>query len=70
MNAINKNDSKSLQYAAALALNHRKIKKHSERITKIKPFIDKNHWERINYPLKKMIGKKLKKIIQQFLLMP
>ena len=39
---------------------------HIERITKIKPFIDKYNWERINYEKdywKKMTRKSLRKIM-------
>ena len=40
INFINKNDNKCFQYAATLALNHKETGKDSERIKKIKPFID------------------------------
>ena len=58
-----KKDNKCFQYAVTARLNHKEINKDSQRITKIKPFIDKYIWEGINYPSKKMIGKKLRKII-------
>ena len=32
---INKKDNKCFQYAVIFALNHEKIKRHSERITKV-----------------------------------
>ena len=38
---IYKNDNKCFQYAVTVALYHEKIEKHSERITKIKPFRNK-----------------------------
>ena len=38
INPINKRDNKCFQYAATVALNHEKIGKNSERITKTKPF--------------------------------
>ena len=41
INPINKNDNKDFQYAVIVALNHEEIGKHAERITKIKPFINK-----------------------------
>ena len=41
MNPINKKDNKCFQYAVTVALNNEDIGKHSERITKIKPFINK-----------------------------
>ena len=40
-NSINKKDSKCFQYAVTVAFNHEKTKKDSQRITKIKPFINK-----------------------------
>ena len=42
--------SKCSQYAVTIALNHEEIKKDPQRITKIKPFIDKYNWETINHP--------------------
>ena len=41
INPIDKKFNKCFQYAATVALNHNEIGKHSERITKIKPFINK-----------------------------
>ena len=67
--SINKKHNKCFQYAITVALNHQKIKDHPERITKIKPFTAKYHWEIINYPSEKHDWKKGKKIIQQLLLM-
>ena len=40
-NYINKKDSKCFQYAVTVAFKHEKTKKDSQRITKIKPFINK-----------------------------
>ena len=34
------NDEKCFQYALVVVLNYEKIKKDSQRISKIKPFID------------------------------
>ena len=42
-------------------LNHDKIVKHPERITKFKPLMDKCDWERINYPSEKNDWKKFEK---------
>ena len=53
INPINKKDNKCFQYAVTVALNHEEIKKDNQRITKIKPFINKCNCERINYPSKK-----------------
>ena len=62
INPINKKDNKCFQYAITVALNYEEIKKDPQRITKIKPFINKYNWKGINFP-KKMIGKKLRKIM-------
>ena len=50
INPINKKDNKCFQYAVTVALNYEGIKKHPQRITKNKPFINKYNWEGINYP--------------------
>ena len=50
INSINKKDNKGFQHAVTIALNHKEIKKDPERITKIKPFINKYNWEGINFP--------------------
>ena len=44
------NDDKCFQYAVTLVLNLDKIKKDPQRISKIKPFIEKYNWEDINFP--------------------
>ena len=49
-NPINKNDNKCFQYAVTVAISYDETKKDPQRITKIKPFINKYNWERINYP--------------------
>ena len=41
INPINKKDNICFQYAITVTLNHEKIGKNSERITKIKSFISK-----------------------------
>ena len=48
INRFNKNDSKCVQYATTVLLNHEETGKYPERITKIKPFIDKYNQEGIN----------------------
>ena len=53
MNPINKKDNKCFQYALTFVLNHKEIRKHSERITKIKPLINKYNWKRINFSSEK-----------------
>ena len=37
---------------ATVALNYEEIESHPERVSNIKPFINKYNWERINYPSK------------------
>ena len=44
------NDHKCFQYAVTLALNLDKINKHSQRISKIEPFIDQYNWKDIDFP--------------------
>ena len=41
INPINKKDNKSFQYAVTVTLNYEEIKKDPQRITKVKPFINK-----------------------------
>ena len=47
INFINKKGSKCFQYAIKVALNHEETGKNPERITKIKPYIDKYNWKGI-----------------------
>ena len=51
INPINKKDNKCFQYAITVTLNDEEIKKDTQRITKIKPFINKYKLEGINFPL-------------------
>ena len=44
------NGNKCFQYAITLALNIVKINDHPERISKIKPFIEKYNWKDIDFP--------------------
>ena len=53
INRINKKDNKCFQYAVTVALNHEEIGKYSERITKIKPFINEYNWKRKDFPSEK-----------------
>ena len=62
INLINKKD-KIFQHAVTASLNHEKIGGYPGRATKIEPFRAKYNWEGLNYPLKKLIGKNLEKII-------
>ena len=65
INPINEKHNESSQYAVTVMLNLEEIKNDSQRIEKIKYFIDKYNWEGINYPSGKGDWKKFEKIIQQ-----
>ena len=43
-------DGKCFQYALTVALNYEQIKKNRQRISNIKPFIDKYNWKDIDFP--------------------
>ena len=47
INPIIKKDNECFQCPVRVALNHEEIGKHAERITKIKPFMNKYKWEGI-----------------------
>ena len=53
LNPINEKDNKCFQYAVTVALYHEEIEKHTGRIKKIKPFINKYKCEGINFPSEK-----------------
>ena len=61
INPLSKKDNKCFQYAVTVALNHVEIKKDQQRITKIKSFLSKCNWERINFPSEKDDWKKFEK---------
>ena len=42
-------DNKCFQYSITAALNHQNIENHPERISNIKPFIDKYNWKGIDF---------------------
>ena len=44
------NDYKCFQYVVTVALNHDKINKNPQRVSKIKPFIDQYNWNDIDFP--------------------
>ena len=52
-----KKKNKCFQYDVAVALNHKEKKKDSQRITKIKPFLNEYNWEEINFPSEKKYEK-------------
>ena len=60
-NLVNKKDNKYFQNAVTVTLNHKEIGKHSERIIKIEPFINKYNWNGINFPSEKDDWKKIEK---------
>ena len=51
INPKNKYDNECFKYVIITALNHEKIKKDSQRISKLKPFIDNYNWKDIEFPL-------------------
>ena len=59
INPINKKDNKCFQCVIIVALNYEKIKKYPQRITKIKPFINKYKLEGLNVQSKKDDWKKI-----------
>ena len=61
MNPLNRKNNKCYQYAVTVALNNEEIGKTPDRITKIKPFINKYKWEGIEFPLEKDNWKKIDK---------
>ena len=61
MNPFNKEDNKCFRYAVTAELNHEKITKDPQIITKIKSFINKYKWEGISFPSKKNDWKKTEK---------
>ena len=60
INSINKKDI-CFQYAVTVLLSHEKINKDRQRITKIKPFINKYYWEGINFSSEKDDWKRVEK---------
>ena len=44
------NNYKCLQYAVTVSLNHDKINRDPQRISKIKPFIEQYNWNDIDFP--------------------
>ena len=61
-------DNKCFQYSITVALNHQNIENHPERISNIKPFIDKYNWKGIDFPAGIKYWKKFEKIIKKLLL--
>ena len=61
INSINKKNKKCYQYTITVELIYEEIKKDQQRITKIKPFINKDNWEGINIPSEKGDWQKIEK---------
>ena len=60
-NPNSKKDHKYFQYAVTGVLSHDEIKKDLQRITKIKPFINKYNWEEVRFSSEKDGWKKFEK---------
>ena len=43
-------DNKCFQYSRTVALDHQEIENHPERLSNIKPFIDKYNWKGVDFP--------------------
>ena len=54
-------DDKCFQYAGTFALDYGEIKCNPERVSNMKPFINKYSWDEINHPSKKGDWKALEK---------
>ena len=50
INPQNKDDNNCFQYAITVALNHKNIENHPERISNIEHFIDQYNWKDIDFP--------------------
>ena len=62
------NDHKCFQYVVTLALNHGKIDRNPQRISKIRPFIDQYNWKDIDFPATSKDWKKFEQIMNRLLL--
>ena len=58
---INKKDNRYSQYGVTFPLNYKEKGKNTERITKLKPFINSYNLEGINFPSEKNNWKKFEK---------
>ena len=52
------NDCNCFQYATIVALNHKQLTNHPERINNLNPFINQYNWKGINFPSQKVDCKK------------
>ena len=60
INSINQKGNKCFQYTVTIVLNHEEIKEDPQRITEIKPFINKSNWEGIQFPSENYDWKKIR----------
>ena len=58
INPVNEKDIECFQYAVTVRIDHTEIEKHSEKITAVKHFINKNSWKGIHFPSEKDYWKK------------
>ena len=63
------NGDNDFQNALNDALNYQTIEKDPQRISKLKPYINKYNWKGIDFPARRKDRKKLSKTIRQFHLM-
>ena len=50
LNPENKKDNKFFQYAPTLAWSHQNVEKDPQRMSKVKPFINKYNWDGMEFP--------------------
>ena len=67
INPTNKKDNKCFKYTVTVVINYDIIKRDPQRITKIKPFINKYYWENIDFPSGK--EKKWKQLLLIFFML-
>ena len=65
MNPKNKDD-KCFQYTVTITLNYEQIELHLERVSSIKPFINKCKWKGINHPSKTDDWNTFRKLLLMF----
>ena len=56
------NPKNNVQYALTVSLNHKQIKSHPERISKIKPLIDQYNSKEIDFPSHSKDSKKFEQL--------
>ena len=58
INLKNDKDDNCFQYALTVALNHKNIVNHPEKISNIEPFINQYNWKNIEFPSRQKDWKK------------